>query len=148
MSNRHYGLVLVMALIVGLLGGALSGPIAESLLPQKLLPKYLRARRGFEIIDKRGKLSVRLDKEGLAFFDENGEQSTLLNQQGVSFTFANEGLYSRVQLSPTNPCIISFTQNPPYESGAVLLGPGGLQPEEVPKLGCGIKDGKVLWTVP
>lgn len=148
MSTGRYSLLLVVAFIVGLLGGALSSPLVEYLLPQKLLPKYMRARRGFEIIDKHGKLSVRLDKEGLAFFDDNGEQSTLLSPHGVSFVFNTQDFYRSVQIDPTNPCLLTFTQNPPAGFSAVLPSADWFQPQRVPKLGCGTKDGKVIWEVP
>lgn len=148
MDKVEYGVVLGLALVVGLIGGIVSGPLGEHILPQKLLPKYMRARSGFEIIDKHGKLHVRLDKEGLAFFGEDGEQITALSPHGVSFVFNDPHLYRSLQISPTNPCIVSFTQHTPRGVGAASFGAEVLQPGRVPKLGCGMKDGKVMWEVP
>lgn len=148
MGKIEYGIVLVMAVVVGLIGGVLSGPLGDTLLPHKLLPKEIRARKGFEIVDKHGKLRARLDKEGLTFFDEEEKQVAGLGVQGVSFSLSHENGYSSVQVRPTGPCIISFVQDPPQSSGAVLLGTDLSRSSAPPKLGCGMKDGKVIWQVP
>jgi len=152
MGKIRYAIVLVMVMVVGLIGGVLSVPLGDRLLPHKLLPKEIRARKGFEIVDKHGKLRARLDKEGLTFFDEEGKQVAGLSVQEVSFSFSHENVSSSVRVSPTGPCVINFGQseNTPRSSvvSSILVGADLSQPSTLPKLGCGTKDGKVIWQVP
>jgi hypothetical protein len=71
MSKAQYGLVLVLAMLSGLLGGAATGLIAGTVSSQVFPPKFLRAKR-FAVVNKRGKILASLDESGLTFFEHEG----------------------------------------------------------------------------
>jgi hypothetical protein len=155
MIKSQYRSVMV-ALMAGWIGGTLSGQIGQwqlsphmllaqwGILPYALLPAYEQAKKGFEVIDNKGKRRVLLDKFGLTFFSEDEQPQVTLNTQGPFLTLYEQNTKSVVQVSPSGPCVVRFTQSAEarFETLPLVTLPGG------PKLGCGEKDGQRLWTVP
>lgn len=71
MSKAQFGLVLVLAILTGLVGGAATGLIAGTVSSQVFPPKFLRAK-SFAVVNKRGKILASLDEFGLTFFEHEG----------------------------------------------------------------------------
>jgi hypothetical protein len=98
MSKAQFGLVLVLAMLTGLIGGAATGLIAGTITSQVFPAKFLRAKR-FEVVNKRGKILAALDQSGLTFFAREGAQvSAALNAELGRFTLHDQAANRRVEL--------------------------------------------------
>jgi hypothetical protein len=81
MSKAQYGLVLVLAILSGLIGGAGAGMIAGPITSQVFPPKFLQAKR-FAVVNNRGRTLAVLDETGLRFFAQEGAHvSVALNAE-------------------------------------------------------------------
>jgi hypothetical protein len=145
MGAVRYLFALLVAVASGFIGGALSGPIGAALLTQFVQPRQVQARKAFVIIDKEGKRRAVLDQTGLTFFNEQEGTVAVLDGQGLSLTGAEPGTntYSRVQVSPTDSAVITFSHG---RGASWPLSPWN--PSVPPKLGIGIVAGKIVWSVP
>ncbi|HKA55989.1 MAG TPA: hypothetical protein VKJ47_20245 [Candidatus Binatia bacterium] len=154
MNAGKYLLVIVLILFSGLLGGAfmglLGGAIASKLAQFGIVPKPFRehavAWKGFEIVDNRGKQRVLLDKYGLKFFDEEGQQSASLGDGTLSLS--DNSTRSSIAVNPGGSHAISFSRVRERRPHEVILIPGPMQPNEIPKLGVYRQDGDIVWEVP
>jgi len=98
MSKAQFGLVLVLAVLTGLIGGAATGLIAGTITSQVFPAKFLRAKR-FEVVNKRGKILVSLDQSGLTFFAHEGAQvSAALNTALGRFTLHDQAANRVIEL--------------------------------------------------
>jgi hypothetical protein len=147
MNSVRYGLLLIGAVVLGFLGGALASQLGQrSILSRLLLPKNLQVQKGFEIIDNQGKRRVLLDKNGLTFLGDDGEWLVTLNAQGPELKLYHVNTNSSVQVSPYGPYILRFAQSAARHTYVQFpQAPAGVS---VPKLGVAIKDGEVIWEVP
>ena len=93
MSKSQYSLVLLVAVVSGLIGGA----IASWFFPVRVL----RAAR-FEAVDKRGKVRAALDKSGLVFLPQEGETAPVaLDAERSSLRLFGSNAGDRIELSAT-----------------------------------------------
>lgn len=91
MSKAQYGLVLLVAVVTGLIGGAVS----SRLFP----PRVFRALR-FEAVDKHGEIRMALDKSGLTFFPREGETAPVaLDAETASLRLYGHNAGDRVEVS-------------------------------------------------
>lgn len=144
MSAVRYLFALLVAVASGFMGGALSGPIGAALLTQFVQPRQVQARKAFVIIDKEGKRRAVLDQTGLTFFNEQEGTVAALGGQGLALTGSEPGTntYTRVQVSPADSAVIMCARGR-------SSWPLGLQmPSTLPKLGVGIVDGTIVWSIP
>ncbi len=96
MRASQFGLVLLVAIVSGVLGGA----VGSWLLPARVL----HATR-FEGVDKHGTIRVTLDKSGLVFFPQKGNAgdppSVALDADGGRLRLFGANIGDRVELSAT-----------------------------------------------
>jgi hypothetical protein len=147
MRKGQYGFLLLVAVVAGFVGGALSMQFTHGeMFPFFLLPNEVHVRKGFAIINNEGKRRALLEKSVLTFFNAYGEPDTILDSRSASLTLYNEAANRSVQVSASAPYIIRLAQSAARHTSVKLPEPSpGVT---APKLGIAIKDGKVVWEIP
>lgn len=147
MRKGQYGFLLLLAVVAGFVGGALSmQSIHGGAFPFFLLPNEVHVRKGFTITNNQGKRRALLEKSVLTFFNEYGEPDTILDSRGAILTLYDEATNRSVQASASAPYVIRLAQSAARHTYVRLPEPApGVA---APKLGIAVKDGKVVWEIP
>jgi hypothetical protein len=130
MSKAQYGLVLLIALVGGVIGGALAN---------RLVPLGTVRARAFEVVRQGERLAV-LDRDGLLLSARGN--IALLSAVGPEVVLFHEQRQTRAVLSAVAPSLLLYTQNDQRRAELVLW------PDDEPHLRFYNQHDHITWEAP